>query len=258
MLNPLKKTFLPLMHRLGQRKMDRVFDREPVIIGGCGRSGTTLLLSILSAHPSILAIPGELSVFNYWEENEAGRLMPLRLDRLHREILRRRIPKGAHRWSEKTPRNVRHIPEIMDYFNGKVKFIHIIRDGRDVTLSRHPDREDAWWVDPGRWVEDVRSGLEHAAKPGVLTIYYERLVRDYETTMREVCDFIDEPFTDSLRQWHKHSTVRSSNAWHTGLRELSDRSVEKWRKPENKSRVKEFEKNREAMKLLEELGYPLS
>ena len=257
MLNPLKKIFVPMMHRLGRRKMLRVFDREPLIIGGCGRSGTTLLLSILSAHPSILAIPKELSVFNYWEEDEAGRLVPLRLDRLHREILRRRIPKGVHRWSEKTPRNVRHIPEINRYFDGRMKFIHIIRDGRDVTLSRHPDRKDDWWVGPDRWVEDVRAGLSHADDPNVLTIYYEKLVRDYEPTMQEVCDFIDEPFTDSLRQWHEHSTVRSSNAWHTGLRELSDRSVEKWRKLENKSRVKEFEKNREAMQLLGELGYPL-
>ena len=257
MLNSLKKPFLPLMHYLGRSKRQRVFDRDPVIIGGCGRSGTTLLLSILSAHPSVYAIPKELSVFNYWEEKD-GRRVPLRLDRLNREILRRGIPQEAHRWSEKTPRNVRHIPEIMDYFGGKAKFIHIIRDGRDVVLSQHPDKKDEWWVDPQRWVRDVRAGLEHADDSNVLTIFYENLVKDYETTIRQVCSFLEEPFTETLLQWHKHSTVRSSNAWHSGVRQLSDRSVEKWRLAENKLRVEEFKKNTEAMKLLGELGYPMA
>src|SRR6056297_413126 len=104
MLNSFKKSFFPLILYLGRKKMERAFDREPVIIGGCGRSGTTLLQSILSAHPSILGFPKELSVFNYWREKDGGK-EPLRIDRLYREIFIRHVPKGVRRWSEKTPRN---------------------------------------------------------------------------------------------------------------------------------------------------------
>jgi hypothetical protein len=255
MLNRFKKPFLPLLSFLGKKKMERAFDREPVIIGGCGRSGTTLLQSILSAHPSIMGFPKELSVFNYWDEKKE-RIRPLRIDRLYREVFIRKIPSEVRRWSEKTPRNVRHIERIMDYFDGRVKFIHIIRDGRDVVLSQHPDKK-GYWVDPRRWVDDVKEGLKHADHPNVLTIYYENLVRDYEGTLKQILDFIGEPFASELKQWHEHTSLKKSNAWHEGVRKLSDRSIGKWRKKQNQSRVEAFMKNEQARKLLEQLGYPL-
>jgi hypothetical protein len=37
--------------------------QKPIIIGGCARSGTTLLLSVLSCHPNIYAIPDETYTF---------------------------------------------------------------------------------------------------------------------------------------------------------------------------------------------------
>ncbi len=46
---------------IGRLKND--FPDPPVIIGGCGRSGTTLLLSILASHPAILGVPEELYLF---------------------------------------------------------------------------------------------------------------------------------------------------------------------------------------------------
>ena len=256
MLNRFKKPFLPLVSYLGRKKMERAFDREPVIIGGCGRSGTTLLQSILSAHPSILAFPKELSVFNYWEGKKKDP-RPMRIDRLYREVFIRRIPKEVRRWSEKTPRNVRHIEGIMDYFEGRAKFIHIIRDGRDVVLSQHPDKK-GYWVDPRRWVTDVKAGLKHTDHPNVLTIYYENLVGDYEGTMKKILDFIHEPFTKHLEQWHEHTSLKKSNAWHEGVRKLSDRSIGKWRKEQNQSRTEDFMNHDEARKLLEQLGYPLT
>lgn len=40
-----------------------VLPEKPIVIGGCGRSGTTLLLSILGAHPDIFALASELYPF---------------------------------------------------------------------------------------------------------------------------------------------------------------------------------------------------
>jgi hypothetical protein len=79
-----------------------VSESEPVIIGGCGRSGTTLLSAMIDAHPLFFCGP-------------------------------------ESRWSEKTPGNVRVLDRIFEYFP-RARFIHVIRDGRDVVCSTrtHP------------------------------------------------------------------------------------------------------------------------
>ena len=40
----------------GRQRLSRM---SPIVIGGCARSGTTLLLSVLSCHPNVYAIPVE-------------------------------------------------------------------------------------------------------------------------------------------------------------------------------------------------------
>ena len=150
----------PMINALGRWKERRNFTRDPILIGGCGRSGTTLLLAILSAHPNIFAFSRELVAVVDWKpaDNDPDSLEPARLDRLYRELLWRRIPPSAQRWCEKTPRNVHHIDKILDFWPNS-RFFHIVRDPRDVLTSRHPTRPDEYWVSPERWVRDVRAGL---------------------------------------------------------------------------------------------------
>ena len=113
--------------------------REPIVLGGCGRSGTTLLLSILSCLPKIVAIPRETRAFCYdayrggGEYNRAGMFL-----RFFAYLLSTDIPGECDRWCEKTPKNVLRFDRILKLFNNKVRLIQIVRDGRDVTLSRHP------------------------------------------------------------------------------------------------------------------------
>ncbi len=49
-------------HIIGRIKDFRLY-KSPILIGGCGRSGTTLLTSILSSHPKIALIPHETGIF---------------------------------------------------------------------------------------------------------------------------------------------------------------------------------------------------
>ena len=122
MLNTFKRTINPLIFYCGKRKIERHFSSVPLLIGGCGRSGTTLLLSILSAHPSIYAFGYELSLFNHWIKDEkTGKIIPERLDRFYRYVILRKIPPEAELWCEKTPRNVLFLKEIFEYFNNNVK-----------------------------------------------------------------------------------------------------------------------------------------
>ena len=86
-----KKPFIKIINYWGRKIHDKNFKKPPIYIGGCGRSGTTLLLSILSSHPEIFACPGELEMFNEIVHGKNGEIIPKRIDRLHRTLLTNKI-----------------------------------------------------------------------------------------------------------------------------------------------------------------------
>src|SRR6056297_4213785 len=153
----LKKLVKPLIITLGKKIESERFTEKPIIIGACPRSGTTLLLSILDAHPNIYSIQNQTYAFTSWKkENLPGRFLPVRLDRLYREFLFHRIKGDPVRWCEKTPKNIQFLDKIIEYFSDTVKIIHLVRDGRDVVTSRHPKHTpNEYWVSVERWVKDV-------------------------------------------------------------------------------------------------------
>ena len=258
-LSFFKKLFNPLVIKLGRKKEENNFTDMPIMIGGCGRSGTTLLLSIIGAHPNIFSFPTEVGTFLEWHDalslfSTNNKEVP-RLDRFYRAILKNKIPENVTRWCEKTPGHVRHFGEILDYFNDNVKLIHLVRDGRDVMLSKHPSNPDEYWVSPKRWVNDVKAGLKYKDHPQVLTIKYEDLILSYDETVEIICDFINEECTEELYSYLNHTNVKDNNAWHNGAKKLHTKSVEKWKKEENKERVEEVMKNDEVKALLKELNY---
>lgn len=255
MLKAWKKPFLPLLTKMGKSKEARHFTEEPVLIGGCGRSGTTLLLSVLSAHPRVFAIPKELGLFNVVARDEYGNPYPTRIDRLYFNLLKHRIPKSARRWCEKSPSNVNNIAAIDSIFEGNFKLIHIIRDGRDVVLSVHPTDPNRYWVEPSRWVKDVKNGLQFREHPNVHTIFYEDLIRDYQSTARGICDFLNLPFGEEMKNWHQHAAVRQNRAYFNPVEDLKANSIGKWKNDKNRDRVREFLEYPAAAELLQELGY---
>lgn len=168
---------------LSKKKEARTFSSSPIL--SCAQSETTLLLSILSAHPHLFCHPNELGVFNYWKQNKNNESEPICL---YQSILLFRIPASAKRWCEKTPRNVKYLETISKYYSNHVKFIHIIRDGRYVILSKHPGHHD-YCVSPERWVHDVKMGLKYIGHPNVLTIYYENLVFKFQQTINLITNY---------------------------------------------------------------------
>ena len=245
-----------IVRTVGPIKKDYKFDKSPIIIGGCGRSGTTLLLSIIGAHPNIFSFPDEVMAFFDWVPDEEGDgYEPKRIDRLYRAMLLNRIPNQVDRWCEKSPPNVLYFDKILDYFNGEVNLIHIVRDGRDVMLSKHPKKPDEYWVSPQRWVNDVRAGLEFKDHSQVLTIKYENLIVDYNTTIEKICDFIGEDCTEEVYSWLENTNVKKNEAWSGQVKKLHSSSIEKWKQDKNRERVKEVMQNEEVVKLLKELDY---
>lgn len=253
-MNIIKKAIVFFIVSRGRRIERRKFSKPPIYIGGCGRSGTTLLLSILSSHKEIFACPKELNLFFDAEISDEKVHLPM-IYRLYRTFITVNIKSTAKRYCEKSPANVQRIDTINKYHQGQFKLIHIIRDGRDVTLSKHPKNVGQYWIEPSRWVRDVKLGLAYKEHPAVHTIHYEALVNDFEKTIAGVCDFLDIIVSDEILNWHKHTTVRKNKALYSSIKEISNSSIGKFNKSENEERLREFMKDEEAVGLLEKLGY---
>lgn len=177
-------------------------DLVPMIsISGCGHGGTTLLATVLGAHPNVLLIDCETKWF-------LG-LGPLALGRVRqaREFLARRNHESTvQKILEKTPRHVFRIPYIRSLFPG-TPFVVMVRDPRDLVASiakRIGDFEGAL----------VRVGLDFRAinavadDKDVLVVRYEDLVRNFHETMTAVTAHVgitfDEQmthFSDSAPTW---------------------------------------------------------
>ena len=253
-----------LLAHASRQKAQHILEmsRRPIIIGGCGRSGTTLLLSILSCHPHIFGIAEEtvaLCPDGYGADglyNPAPDInAPFQMEKIYSYLIEHDIPAHYRRWCEKTPRNVLTIGKIIDYFGEPVRFIHIVRDGRDVVTSRHPHDPARFWTTPDRWVQDVSAGRTFENHPQVLTIRYEDLLYEYEKTVRRVCTFIEEDFDPAFLAYPHSAKINQSGAWFGPAREISTQAIGRWRKPEFVARISELLREPGARALLNYYDY---
>lgn len=118
---------------------------------------------------------------------------------------------------EKTPDYVRHIPLLSGLFP-KARFLHIIRDGRDVALSlrdwahenKGPGRLSRWRQDPiavsalwWQWqVECGRKAGRHLGDQRYLEVQYQALVTEPEGELRRVANFLELPFSERMLEFH--------------------------------------------------------
>lgn len=251
--NIVKKITRPLIIGIGKKVEKKHFSKPPIFIVACPRSGTTLLLSILSAHPNIFSIKRQTYAFDKWSQEQNP--VPLRLDRLYRELLFRKIKTTADRWLEKTPKHLENIDKIMRFIP-EAKIIHLIRDGRDVVTSRHPHHTpDEYWVSTNRWVDYIETGLKMEKYPNVMSVKYEQIVQHYETEIKKVLAFLNEDYCQEMKHWFDHSQIKKSKHLKNRLEKIHSKVVGRWKKQEHENRVREFMNNKRAVELLNKLKY---
>jgi hypothetical protein len=93
----------------------------------------------------------------------------------------------------------------------EVRFVHVIRDGRDVALSVIP-----LWFGPNTlheaaawWTKGIRKARKQSAElPYYLEVRYEDLVSDTETVLSRVCKFIRLPWDPSMLTSHEQAEKR--------------------------------------------------
>jgi hypothetical protein len=199
---------------------------RPIFVVGSMRSGSTLIRLILDAHPHI-AIPEETGFMgglaaakripNWahgdgwyerlgWNEKE----FDARLREFYAGMFERyALAQGKQRWGEKTPFHSRHMAEMAAVFPDAV-FVGIVRHPGAVVHSLvskfHYTAADAVAYWDGTNKEILRRGLELEDHRFVL-LRYEDLVTRPEPTLRELVDFLDEPWSDDLL---RHNDVQAA------------------------------------------------
>jgi hypothetical protein len=194
---------------------------SPFFILGSHGSGSTLLRLMLDSHER-LAVPPETGVMRlvtahawvpYWElgggwQERLG-LSAADLDRelgeFYGGLFRRYAEqRGKARWGEKTPFHVWHIDEIRRVFPAAV-FVVIVRHplGAVASMLRRFDKDigkaTAHWMGSTR--EIVRQAT--TSDPPLCLLRYEDLARDPEGVMRELLDWLGEPWSPRVLEHHR-------------------------------------------------------
>src|SRR3954453_22692811 len=198
----------------------------PVFIVGTMRSGSTLFRLILDAHPRIAiseetGFMGGLAAAKHIPNWRHGQNWFERLgyseqefDARVREFYSGMFERHAHsqgkkRWGEKTPFHSRHIAQMARVFPDSV-FVGIVRHPgavvHSLTRKFHYGIEDAtaYWDSTNK--EILRRGLELGGDRFAL-VRYEDLVLHPEETLRELVDWLGEPWSDDLL---RHANVQAA------------------------------------------------
>jgi hypothetical protein len=300
-IGPRKSSLLTLVRqRVNPRPNPFLF------IVGCPRSGTTLLKRIVDAHSQI-AVVGETDWIAKYFETRTGLtpdelVTPELIPRLFEhtrfytfkigpeeleELLSSGEPISYRRLvsaffdaygeetrkalvGDKTPDYILKMHTLHTLWPS-AKFIHLIRDGRDVCLSlldwkrkaaKMAKRYPTWADQPVAtaakfWERHVRLGRETGRELGPVLYHevrYEALVAQPEQVCATLCEFLSVPYEPAMLRFYEGRTraepgLDAKNAWQPITPGLRD-----WRTQMPAEDVERFEAA--VGDLLDELGYP--
>ena len=248
---------------------------EPVFVFGSPRSGTTWLYTLLCSAGGFAVYRSESHAFHALGPRFGG----LRTPALREEFLREWLPseyflrsglepepfctrfretvrcpadflrllmesiaeyQGAVRWAECTPECSMYTREILAAWP-KARFLHIIRDGRDVALSlahQHAVKSLPWQKDFPQMAAAVYwewmnlRGLEgcERAPSQYMQVRFADLVRDTPGTLEKIGSFISQKLDWDRIQRNGFGPVRQPNtSFKTELQTGDFNPVDRWR-----------------------------
>jgi tetratricopeptide (TPR) repeat protein len=231
---------------------------SPVFVVGFPRSGTTLLELALDAHPQLKSMDEQRFVQDALDELvAAGADYPQRLRDVSREVLDRvrasyweRVAKKvklapAERLVDKNPLNILRLPVIRRVFP-HARILLAVRHPCDVLLScymqqfRAPD-----FALLCRSIESLAVGFRRTfdywyaqsalLAPAVHELGYEDLVRDFESGMRAVTDFLELPWAESMLRPAERAQAKgyiSTPSYAQVTQPVNQKSVDRWKRYE--------------------------
>ncbi|WP_324827108.1 sulfotransferase family protein [Qipengyuania zhejiangensis] len=263
-----------------------------IFIGGCDRSGTTMLASMLGGHSRVLCLPeshffqqfaasglaGDALVsaiekhprFELWgvdlsaEDRAELAAQPgfsAFADLLARFYARSHGVAGHEVWVDHAPRNCGRFLTLARAFP-QARFVHMVRDGRAVANSWMgqdwgPNNITAV---ADAWALRLAQGLSAEAALGdrIVRISYEEVVADPEVAIRKVAGLAGIAFEAAMLDARGFRLPEHSKDTHSLLTADSSRGVssgrlESWRRDLHPRQIELFESR--AGDLLEALGY---
>jgi hypothetical protein len=193
----------------------------PVFLVGSMRSGSTMLRLILDSHPAV-AIGPETGFMNAvdatrhiprfkagdgwyrqlgWSDEEFdGRLREFYEDIFGRYA----VQQGKRRWGEKTPFHTSRVHDMARIFPD-ARFVGIVRHPGAVARSLERRFHYTFGDAVTYWAATNLDLVRGAATLGdrLLVCRYEDLVREPEPVLKEVLDFLDEPWSPLVLRHHE-------------------------------------------------------
>ena len=237
---------------------------KPVFIGGCHRSGTTLLGALLGAHPQCLTTPesqfktdalkgvGVPQTESQWTTvlERAGGMRSLSrwsvsdgllggaagsTDRDYAALLLRMVDEFARSsgrgrfdvWVDHTPKNIWHLETLLGlYPEGKA--IHIVRDGRGVAASV---MGLDWGPNPviaaaHWWIHHLAFGLAAESRFGerVLRVRYEDLVATPQPELERICEWLGIDYVAAMESGGGFNYPKGMFRYHSLIHDAPDPS----------------------------------
>lgn len=207
---------------------------------GCARSGTSILGELIASHPDINYI---FEAHSVWEAGSSGENES---HRLTEKNVTKAIKNDVRGWAEtqirdkdtlveKNPRNILRIPFVQEIFPS-AKFVHIVRDGRDVACSMVPGCGGAEWnhLKPPSWQEYfqkysgalrcawawkeiIEIGLKDLQKVDCLQIRYEDLVTSPSALAEKIFNYLNLPLHSKVDEFYDRISNNTSGDYHAKI-----------------------------------------
>lgn len=226
----------------------------PIVVGGCHRSGTSLVRRILDSHPRIHCGPEVTFFRDFHSEYRNDPFEHLRFTRTARDLvpegdaldilggafveLHERAARhaGKARWADKAPENVLHTADWERLLEGRFVLVHLVRNPLDTVASmqgRFPltlpaDLEGR--LDVYRTYTEAGLAFGEAHPRRYVRVVYEDLCAEPAVAVGRLMGWLGEDHDERQLAFHEQIHQRGlEDPEVSGTRGVHAKSVGRWR-----------------------------